>query len=73
MKLTEWYPPDIKPKRRGVYLTASYIKAAPDRGFWFQYWSGTYWKTRSDTIAGAYVLKEFKSAHQEVHWKGIEK
>ena len=21
MKLTEWYSPDIKPKRKGVYLT----------------------------------------------------
>jgi len=73
MKLTDWYPPDVKPKRRGVYLTMSKPNVVHDRGFWFQYWSGTYWKTRSDTIVGAYALKEFKSGHQEVYWKGIDK
>lgn len=40
---------------------------------WFQYWSGTYWKLRSDSINGAYKLKEFKSQHQRVFWRGIEK
>jgi hypothetical protein len=73
MRLTDWYPPTIKPKRKGVYLTMVKPDCVHDRGFWFQYWSGTYWKIRSDTIIGAYALKEFKSAHQDIYWKGINK
>jgi hypothetical protein len=73
MKITPWYPPDIKPKRRGVYITMSKPNVVHDRGFWFQYWSGTYWKIRSDTVVGAYALKDFNSGHQNVYWKGIQK
>ena len=73
MRITPWFPPNTKPTRRGVYLTSMNPSATAVRGFWFQYWSGTYWKTRSDTVLGAYKLKAFKSQHQEVYWKGMEK
>lgn len=67
MVLTNWYPPSIKPKRKGVYMTSELNQ------IWFQYWSGTYWKLRSDTINGAYKLREFKSQHQRVYWRGLTK
>lgn len=67
MTLTEWYPPEIKPKRRGVYITRTHGET------FFQYWSGTYWKARSGTICGADSMREFKSIHQEVYWKGIKR
>lgn len=73
MQLTEWYPPHIKPIRRGVYLTMVKPNAVHDRGFWFQYWTGTYWQIRSDTITGSYALKAYRSGYQDVYWKGIEK
>ena len=73
MKLTAWYTPSVKPKRKGVYLTTVKPDLFYDRGFWFQYWTGTYWKLRSDTVAGAYLFKDYKSIHQEVYWKGIQK
>ena len=73
MKLTEWYPPHIKPKRKGIYITAVDPHVFHDQAFWFQYWSGKYWKTRSNTILGAEALKEFQSGFQEVYWKGIAK
>lgn len=67
MKLTEWYPYDIKPKRKGVYMTTEKNEV------WFQYWSGTYWKLRAKSVFGAFSLREFKSQHQQVKWKGIER
>jgi hypothetical protein len=67
MKLTEWYPPRIKPIRIGVYITR-------DNGqIFFQYWSGNFWKTRCRTIEGAYGFKDHVSSHQNVEWKGMSK
>ena len=73
MKLTNGYPPHIKPKRKGVYITMLKPNCVHDGEYWFQYWSGTYWKTRSKTIIGAEALKEFQSGFQDLYWKGIKK
>jgi hypothetical protein len=73
MKLTKWYPPEVKPKRRGVYITQTQASKVRDSETFFQYWSGTFWKARSGTICGADSMKEFNSIHQEVYWKGIQR
>ena len=73
MKLTDWYPPNIKPVRRGVYITRTKANMVHESETLFQYWSGTYWKARSGTICGADAMREFKSIHQDVYWKGISK
>ena len=73
MNLSPWFTPDIKPKRKGVYLTTQTPNLFHDKGFWFQYWTGRFWKLRSDSVDGAYKFKEFKSQHQKVYWRGIEK
>jgi len=66
MILTDWYPPSIKPVRKGVYITRK-------NGFiFFQYWTGKFWNTRMGTIDGACLIK-FRSIHQDVEWKGIKK
>ena len=66
MKLTPWYPPDIKPIRKGVYITKK------NNIIYFQHWTGRYWNTRMGTIDGAGNVK-LKSIHQDVYWKGIER
>lgn len=66
MRLTDWYPPDIKPVRRGVYITRK-----KDQVF-FQYWTGNFWNVRMMTIKSAENIKQ-RSQHQDVQWKGIEK
>jgi hypothetical protein len=73
MKLTDWFPPSIKPKRRGIYITRLGLNEAKDSGAFFQYWSGTYWKAKSETIHGADSMKRFNSLHQHVYWKGIQR
>lgn len=72
MKLTPWYPPNIKPLRRGVYITK--VKSPSGKEYKsFQYWSGTFWKIMSATVENAYKARHFVSLQQDVHWKGIQK
>jgi len=66
MKLTEWYPPDVKPVRRGVYITRK------NDNIYFQYWTGTFWNVRMGSIQLAEQVKQ-RSQHQDVRWKGILK
>ena len=66
MNLTNWYPPHIKPVRRGVYITRSKGQ------IYFQYWTGNYWNVRVSSIQMASQIKQ-RSQHQEVYWKGITK
>ena len=66
MKLTDWYPPDIKPVRRGVYITRK------NETIYFQYWTGTFWNVRMSNVQLAEKVKQ-RSQHQDVYWKGISK
>lgn len=66
MKMTDWYPPSIKPVRNGVYITRKKGQ------IYFQYWTGSYWNVRISSIEMAYKIKQ-RSQHQDVYWKGIEK
>jgi hypothetical protein len=52
--MTEWYPPNVKPVRVGVYLT----NALDGR---FQYWNGKYW--------GGYAAYEAAAADPEAVWR----
>jgi hypothetical protein len=66
LKITDWYPPDVKPVRRGVYITRK------NDIIFFQFWTGTFWNVRMNNISQAEKIKQH-SQHQEVHWKGIIK
>lgn len=66
MKLTDWYTPDVKPVRRGVYITRK------NKNIYFQYWTGTFWNVRMFNIDKASKAKQ-RSQHQDVYWKGIER
>lgn len=66
MKLTDWYTPDQKPTRRGVYITRK------NETIYFQYWTGTFWNVRMSNIDKASKTKQ-RSQHQDVYWKGILK
>lgn len=66
MKLTDWYSPNIKPKRKGVYITRYY------GAIYFQRWTGRCWNVRMGTINSADEATH-KSRYQNVEWKGIQK
>lgn len=69
-RLTEWYPPHIKPVRVGVY-NASYVK---DPGV-FRYWNGKYWSSawsRNNSQEDIEFLKNFAAMDQDdIHWRGL--
>lgn len=65
MKLTEWYPADVKPVRVGVYERDF---GAGSTGF--SKWTGTAWMFRGVTpdVAGEHTL--WKSAN-DLPWRGL--
>jgi len=67
MKLTEWYPGDVKPARPGVYETR--IKG--DIRQWFQHWNGEYFGYSSPSTFGAYASRSSKSIFDFCEWRGL--
>lgn len=68
MKLTEWYPPDIKPVRIGVYETTSYDNTPS-----YQHWGGEFWGFCSTHVKSAAMHGASRSGLQDVSWRGIAK
>ena len=63
MKLTPWFPPEVKPVRVGVY----------DFGAWYRFWNGSDWKQGTSSVEGAYLLRHGPVSkianHQQ--WRGL--
>ncbi len=70
MKLTPWYPGDVKPVREGVY-ERDYINASP--GKFYCYWNGKYWGSFYTVPSGAVRYRDIKSAAQNLPWRGVVK
>jgi hypothetical protein len=66
MKMTKWFPGNVKPVHVGVYETAS-----NDAGQWFQYWHGTHWGYSAHTPEFAYERRDLWSYHQSDSWRGL--
>jgi len=67
MKLTEWYPPEVKPVREGIYQCMYGTEKFPDiiyrkykRGLWYAY---------GDTIAQAEARDNVSS--NAAPWRGL--
>ena len=61
MKLTEWYEPTQKPKRKGVYQLQDLF----DRKPFYAYWNGKYWLFGSSNGTPL----QFQSRY----WRGVAK
>ena len=63
MKLTPWYPPEIKPLHVGVYE-----RDYSQKGRWYCFWDGNYFGcAQSQTI----FCTEDVSLDQNIPWRGL--
>ncbi len=76
MRVTEWFPPDTRPVRCGVYMTRYFSMCVP---FW-RYWNGRYWlftNIRAEDFpspsAGQARTHGLFAQLQDVQWCGIYK
>lgn len=65
MKLTPWFPPDVKPVRVGVYE-----KNLFNGRRWYSKWDGSQWLFICETADGA-AVEQIPSAFINVPWRGI--
>lgn len=68
--VTDWFPADVKPKRKGVYETR--LPHIFSRKV-FQQWSGTSWGCYAWTPddAAVSINGNRTSAYQHVLWRGL--
>lgn len=67
MKLTPWFPADIKPVHVGAYLSCEYA----DGSDFYRYWDGKRWGAAARTIQNAIILSDISFAHQYNVWRGL--
>ena len=72
MKLTEWYPGDVKPVRVGVYQQQSGIRPV---SIGYQYWDGSFWNGWFKTAEMAFRFRRSRVSisHQNDPWRGVAK
>lgn len=64
---TEWFPSDIKPKRKGVYEVRSCV------GTGYAIWNGKAWGWTEHSVKRAYEVSEGFGAEQNKEWRGVVK
>jgi hypothetical protein len=64
---TEWYPGDVKPRRKGVYERQIFFGHEIIR---FSYWSGI-WGGWADSIEQARSNRNRASEVQDAPWRGL--
>ena len=67
MKLTPWYPPEVKPVRKGVYEVC--FTALP----WYRYWDGRFWWNGSFSPFDAFNRRaeRFVNGECKDDWRGL--
>ncbi len=65
MKLTEWFPGDVKPVRKGVYQ-----RRFGDGCVVFSRWNGRAWMYAHGTIQVAF-LETFPTHNTNLKWRGL--
>lgn len=63
-KLTDWFPPEVKPARVDVYET----NAGPNT---YQYWNGKFWGLYESTPDFAFAFSYDKIMVQSPRWRGL--
>ena len=70
MKLTPWFPGDVKPVREGVY-ERDYINASP--GKFYCYWNGKFWGLYGTNPKISMWYQDKPSTEQNLPWRGVVK
>ncbi len=68
MKVTEWFPGDVKPVRRGVYERD--FGGGGLRFYSFSRWTGSLWAYRAETPEKA-AYEKFISLNNNLPWRGL--
>jgi len=68
-KMTNWFPPHIKPVRKGIYQIKYTKKQNPAYRAMYATWDGTHWSTGSYNLWDEYH-KQFY-ANQKKFWRGF--
>ncbi len=69
MKLTQWFPGDVKPVHVGVYERRLKFRA----GVYYSQWDGEKWLRLHWTVEGAAALAGALSVYQSLPWRGVLK
>ena len=71
MKLTSWFPANVKPVHIGVYEIAYHL-FEDEWSNGFSYWNGKKWANSCCSIRSAYENRTwFEGAIQEKKWRGL--
>ena len=65
MKVTDWFPGDVKPVRRGVYE-----RDYRNGGIAFAMWNGRRWMYKGDTPTEAFN-ETMQSRNSNLKWRGL--
>ena len=71
-KMTKWFPPHVKPARKGVYEVEWHDKAS-DRWPTYARWNGNKWSHLSHHKTDGYWHNCYKDAKQNKAWRGFAK
>lgn len=72
MKLTDWYPGDVKPVRPGVYERDYGSVEGVIPPFRYCYWDCDCWQVASTLVRDALRVYE-DSKYQSLPWRGVAK
>ena len=73
MKLTPWYPGDVKPVRVGVYQRDYSGTTFSCHRSQYCYWNGRHWGMYGTTVSSAKRWSYAVSGWQVLPWRGVEK
>ena len=73
MKLTPWFPGDVKPVRVGVYQRDYSGTTFSCHRSQYCYWNGKFWSIFSFGPLEALEFKRQKSTLQNLPWRGVAK
>lgn len=65
-KLTPWFPADVKPVRKGVYIASLFRHEK-----WYRYWDGRSWSTGGPSVAGCLRNPTDDWVHAGLEWRGL--
>jgi hypothetical protein len=68
-KYTNWFPPEIKPVREGVYE----VSLGRFYSHTYAYWNGNRWGWAALSVATATTDKATAGASQDKSWRGLTK
>jgi hypothetical protein len=66
-KMTPWFPPEVKPARKGVYERLGVYINCPG----YSLWDGQRWRFTMDTPDGAMGYARYETTFPDQPWRGL--